>query len=86
METEIKTKSVAKNYNKPVYVLFVMIAVIFMFLKDFSQAMMFSGLALVFDPFNPTTPFPKRPTYQKVWFVAHILVTFTLFALMFIWK
>ena len=86
MEQCTKTKTGAKNYNKPAYIVFVIIAVIFMFLKDFSQAMMFSGLALVFDPFNPTMPFPKRPTYQKVWFIAHIFVTFTLFALMIIWK
>ena len=86
MEPITKIKPRAKNCNKPAYVIFVMTAIIFMFLKDFSHAMMFSGLALVFDPFDTTVSFNKRPTIQKLWLIGHIFITFALFALMMIFK
>ena len=86
METEIKTKPAAKNLNKFAYSAFVVAGIAFLILKDFSQASIFWGLALVFDPFNPATPFQKRPAYQQIWLIVHLLITITLFVLMLIAK
>ena len=49
---------------------------------DFSQAVTFWGLALVFDPFNINTPFQKRPFYQQAWLYVHAAITIALFVLM----
>ncbi len=79
---EAKTKPAAKNINKPGYIIFLLAGMYFMFTKDFSQAVIFWGLALVFDPFNPATPFTKRPFYQQAWLIVHLSITFALFVLM----
>ncbi len=84
MKTNTETTPTAKNVNKPAYVIFVLAGIYFLVVKDFSQASIFWGLALVFDPFNINTPFGKRPMYQQAWLLIHLVITFALFALM-IW-
>ncbi len=82
MATTTYIKQKVRNFNKPAYVIFVLIGIYFFIRKDFSQASMDFGLALIFDPFNITVPFNKRPFYQKVWLVVHLVITLFLFALM----
>lgn len=84
MKTNTEITPKAKSFNKPAYFIFVLAGICFLVIKDFSQATIFWGLALVFDPFNINTPFGKRPLYQKAWLFIHLAITLALFALM-IW-
>ena len=84
MTTSMETNPKAKSFSKPAYLIFLLAGIYFQVTKDFSQATIFWGLALVFDPFNINTPFGKRPLYQKAWLFIHLIITLALFALM-IW-
>ena len=75
------TKPAAKSLNRPAYIVFVLAGIGFLMGKDFSQAVIFMGLALVFDPFNPQQPFQKRPFYQKAWLLIHLSITLILFCI-----
>lgn len=77
MDTKTTTPE-AINLNKPAYIVFVLVGIVFLLVKDFSQAVIFWGLALVFDPFNINLPFDKRPMYQKAWLFVHLAITFGL--------
>jgi len=50
------------------------------------MAVIFWGLALVFDPFDTKNPFPHRLVYQKAWLTVHLSITLALFVLMIIEK
>ena len=82
MEKEVKIKTNSYKLNKLGYIAFLATGIVFLVLKDFSQASIFWGLALIFDPFNPSTPFQKRPTYQKIWLIVHLLIMLILIVLM----
>jgi hypothetical protein len=84
MTTETNSKTAIRNFNKPAYAVFVTTGLFFLLRKDFSQATIFLGLALVFDPFDVKVAFNKRPLYQRVWMIVHLMVAFTVFAFMFI--
>jgi len=75
------TKTVTKNINKPVYAVLLIAGIFFLLRKDFSQAVIFFGLALAFDPFNVSIPFQKRPFYQQAWLFIHLSITFALIVL-----
>jgi hypothetical protein len=80
------TRPQAKNFNKPAYIIFTLLGIFFAITKDFSQASIYLGLALAFDPFNIEIPFPQRPFYQQAWLMVHLSVAFALFFLMMIGK
>lgn len=82
METKTETNPKILNFNKPAYALFLIAGISFLIARDFSMAVIFWGLALVFDPFNTTIPFKKRPSYQQVWLIVHLSITLALFVLM----
>ncbi len=84
-QTTEKTPKVY-NVNKPAYAFFLLVGIIFLIQKDFSQAVIFWGLALVFDPFNTEIPFQKRPVYQQLWLLVHLSIVFALFVLMLMGK
>lgn len=86
MEKEVQTKKVVRNINKPAYIIFLLAGIYFMIVKDFSQASIFLGLGLVFDPFNINTPFPQRPFYQKAWLIVHLSITLALVVLALLGK
>jgi hypothetical protein len=88
METvpNINTKARAKNLNKPAYIVLMLLGIFFIIKKDVSQASIYCGLALAFDPFNINIPFHQRPFYQQVWLMVHLSVTFALFVLVIIGK
>ncbi len=86
MESISETKPKVFNFNKPAYLLFAITGVGFLIANDFSQAVVFFGLALVFDPFDITVPFKKRPLYQQVWLIVHLAITIALFVLMLMGK
>ena len=86
MRQQTPAKPITKNYNKPAYLVFVAAGLVFLALRDFSQAAMYCSLALAFDPFNTALPFHKRPIYQKLWLYVHVTVSLGLFVLMFLRK
>jgi hypothetical protein len=62
--------------NRLAYILY-MILVAYLFIKgDIEWAITNLGIALVFDPFNANVKWQNRPTYQKVWLIAHVTFTF----------
>ena len=86
MDEQTKTKPAAKNFNKPAYVIFLLLGIFFLIKKDFSEAVVYWGLSLVFDPFNINTPYAKRPFYQQAWLIVHLSITIALFVLMLMGK
>lgn len=71
MEKQLQT---AKQLpNKFIYTIFLIAAIIFACLKDFSTAIIFGGIGLAFDPFDQSITFSKRPMWQRVWLVLHII-------------
>jgi hypothetical protein len=86
MEKETTIKKPAKNLNKAAYIIFIAAGIGFLVAKDLSQAVVFWGLALVFDPFNINQPFQKRPLYQRGWLIVHLAITLTLFVLLLMGK
>ena len=70
-----------KYLNKIFYSLFVITGAWFLFERNFEEAVIFWGVALIFDPFNPRVSFGKRPLYQKIWLIIHLIITFSLIAL-----
>ena len=82
MATTTNTPSTARNINKPAYIILVLIGIVFMIKKDVSEASIYFGLALAFDPFNIKVPFPQRPFYQQAWLIVHLSITLALFVLM----
>lgn len=86
MEAQSNSNPTAKSLNKPAYIIFVLAGIYFAISRDFSQAATFWGLALVFDPFDLTMPFSKRPFYQQAWLMAHLTVTIALFVMMILDK
>lgn len=71
MEKQIQT---AKQLpNKFIYSIFLVAAIIFVCLKDYSTAIIFGGIGLDFDPFDQSVTFSRRPLWQRVWLIAHII-------------
>lgn len=74
MQKQLRTKRQVPN--KYVYLVFVIIAIIFVGIKDFSSAIIFSGMGLAFDPFDQSVPFQKRPLWQRIWLFVHCAFVF----------
>lgn len=82
MEQKIETKQKkAIQINRPAYVVLLLAGICFLIQRNFSEAVIFWGLALVFDPFNTSIPFQKRPVYQQLWLIVHLSITLALFVL-----
>lgn len=86
MEKQTKTTATANNFNKPAYYFSLVAGIYFLVTRDISQASIFWGLGLIFDPFNIETPFDKRPFYQQAWLIVHLAITLALIVLTFVGK
>ena len=76
-----KPRSLPRNVNKAGYIGFVLAGLYFAILSKFGDAAMFGGLGLVFDPFDTTIPFNKRPLYQCAILLIHLVSTFVFLGL-----
>jgi hypothetical protein len=75
-----KSGNLPRKFNRIGYVAFVLLAIYYLiFSRDISQAMGTLAIALIFDPFDQTVPFGKRPLYQRAWLIVHGLCVLTLF-------
>lgn len=76
-----KPRTLPRNLYRFGYIGFVSAGIVFAFMGKFADAAMFGGLALVFDPFDQTLAFPKRPLYQRAILLAHLAFTLVFFGL-----
>jgi hypothetical protein len=76
-----KPRTIPGYVNRLGYIGFVIAGICFAIMGKFSDAAMFGGLSLVFDPFDQTVPFPKRPLYQRAILLAHLVFTLVFFGL-----
>ena len=68
-----KATTTTRRLSRYLYVLFTLISLIFVLRKDFRSAVMYAGLSLAFDPFDPSVAFGQRPLWQKAWLIVHVL-------------
>ncbi len=65
---------------KWLYIGFVIFGIYLLFgKKEFSEAAIYFGIALAFDPFNQDQAWKERPTWQKVVLIAHLAIVAGLF-------
>jgi hypothetical protein len=74
-----KTQKTKITGNTIAYALFSVVGIAYFLWKDTSQAVVFFGLALVFDPFDPTVKWGSRPLYQRAWLLVHCLLALAAF-------
>lgn len=72
--------------NRFIYGAFLSISLLFVCLKDFEMATVFAGIGLAFDPFNQSTPFNKRPLWQRLWLVGHLIFTLSVLIISIFYK
>lgn len=78
-QTTNKPNGISGKYNKTLYSCFVLIAIYFLLInKDIESAMSNLAIALIFDPFDQTISFAKRPVFQRIWLLVHVLIIFSL--------
>ena len=66
------------NFNKFLYIGFLLLGSIYILKKDISQTLIFFGIALAFDPFNSEQKWNERPNWQKLVLITHLSVVFGL--------
>lgn len=86
MGKTIRSKPFFRHCNKVGYFSFLMIAAGFVAARNFTDAMMYLGLAFIFDPFNSAVPFQQRPVYQRLLLLVHLVITIAVLSLMLLLK
>lgn len=69
------------QFNKIGYAGMFISGIILLILKDYSTATVMIALALVFDPFNPEVSFGKRPLWQRLWLISHLVFVLVVFGI-----
>ena len=64
------------NFNKILYLSFILLGGIYLFQKDIGQTLLYFGIALAFDPFNIEQKWNDRPTWQKMVLISHLSIVF----------
>lgn len=72
--------------NMFIYGTFLGISLLFVCFKDFETATIFAGIGLAFDPFNQAKPFTKRPLWQRLWLVCHLIFTLSVILISIFYK
>ena len=66
------------KFNRYIYGVLVVLGVIYLIEKSTGQALIYLGLALAFDPFNPEQTWTDRPSWQKVTLLIQLAIVFGL--------
>jgi len=66
------------NFNKFLYIGFLILGGIYLIQKDISQTLIFFGIALAFDPFDTEQKWNERPSWQKMVLITHLSIVFGL--------
>lgn len=83
MEASVKHKPINSKFHKIAYAVFVLAGICFLIRKDFGTAIIFWGLAPIFDPFDSHISLGKRPAWQQVWLMFHVVITISCIVLNF---
>lgn len=83
---QIQSENQSILFNRVAYVVMLCVGILYLFLKDWSQAVIFSSLSLVFDPFDQSVTFRKRPLWQRTWLIVHTIAMFILFSILLFGK
>lgn len=81
-QTNSKTQTLFFRFAYGAFVLLGLYFIVFK--KDWSSGVAQFGIALVFDPFDREVKWDKRPLYQKIWLITHLVLLLIFFALMFV--
>lgn len=84
MEATANKKTGTGKFEKIAYSIFVLAGIYFLIRKDYSNAVVFWGLAPIFEPFDAKIPFGKRPLYQRIWLITHVIITLIGFVLLIV--
>ncbi len=80
LQTNKKAREIPSVVYKWGYGLFIALSFYYiLFTSDFMAGVSNLGVALIFDPFDQKIMWKSRPTYQKVWLIAHLTVLAALF-------
>ena len=60
--------------NKFLYLGFVLLGCVELYQKSIGDALIYLGIALAFDPFNPEKAWAERPGWQKLALVTHLSI------------
>ncbi len=60
--------------NKFLYLGFVLLGCVELYQKSIGDALIYLGIALIYDPFNQEQPWSIRPGWQKLALVAHLSI------------
>ncbi len=74
----------SKPINRTVYILFLGVGLVSLLLKDYNNALIFLGLAPVFDPFDPKIRFADRRKWQNALLLLNLSLTITALVLLLI--
>lgn len=86
-KSQSEPKSMSRHFNRYAYGLFVLVGVITCFFShDLMMGASMLGIAMIFDPFNPSVKWQDRKQYQRVWLIVHLLIVITLFVTAFVIK
>lgn len=66
------------KFNKYIYLSLVVLGVVYLVEKSTGQALIYLGIALAFDPFNPDQPWNHRPIWQKAVLLIQLAIVFGL--------
>ena len=74
----------SKPINRTVYILFFGVGLVSFLLKDYNNALIFLGLAPVFDPFDPKIRFADRKKWQNALLLLNLALSLTALLLLLI--
>lgn len=78
--------NVSTGINRWLYGAFVVFCIYFLIRGNLVDAASNLGIALIFDPFNPSVKWQDRKLYQRVWLLVHIAFVIGLFVTGFLMK
>jgi tetratricopeptide (TPR) repeat protein len=81
-----KSKAQSKQINRYAYILYMILVIYLVFKGDYDWALTNMGVALVFDPFDPSVKWQDRPRYQKTWLLLHLAIMAMGFVYIFLIK
>lgn len=64
------------NFNKILYLGFILLGGIYLYQKNIGQTLLYFGIGLAFDPFNIEQKWNDRPTWQKIVLISHLSIVF----------
>lgn len=75
-----KKKDITTGSYKVAYALFFLLALYQVIgRKDFIDGASSLGIALIFDPFDRSVTWTKRPYWQRAWLIIHLAIVGALF-------